>query len=447
MNRLSSLLGGFAIVAALTGCGGSDLVLPGSGTPAELRVMGGNNQVGPAGSALALPLQVLVVDDVGEPLAGHTVDFVPEGDPPGARVDPESAESGSDGIASTSWVLGATVGTQSVVARVARGAAEPLEVRFNASVAPAGASTISVAGGADQLAPAGSRLADPLVVLVSDGFGNPVEGVTVEWTAASGSVDPASSTTGSDGRAQTSWTLGSSTGPQTVTATSSGLAGSPITFYAIALPGDAERLTRVSGNDQSATAGTELPAPLVVRLTDAAGNGVPGRAVSWVVATGGGEVAPLTSTTDSQGEATARWTLGPEPGANTLNAVVSGVGVVAFSATATSAGGGGGGGGGAPSRLEFRVQPSDTEERETMSPSVEVAVLDESGRLVTDRELQIKLELLDDDNRVRAEGTSPTRSGVATFTVRINREGKYRLRASSDGLPSIISNEFEVEEN
>jgi adhesin/invasin len=447
LNRLSSILGGFAIVAALTGCGGSDLVLPGSGTPAELRVMGGDNQVGPAGSALALPLQVLVVDDVGEPLAGHTVEFVPEGDPPGARVDPASAESGSDGIASTSWVLGATAGTQSVVARVARGAAEPLEVRFNASVAPAGASTISVAGGADQLAPAGSRLADPLVVLVSDGFGNPVEGVTVEWTAASGSVDPASSTTGSDGRAQTSWTLGSSTGPQTVTATSSGLAGSPIAFNAIALPGDAERLTRVSGNDQSATAGTELPAPLVVRLTDAAGNGVPGRAVSWVVATGGGEVAPLTSTTDSQGEATARWTLGPEPGANTLNAVVSGVGVVAFSATATSAGGGGGGGGGAPSRLEFRVQPSDTEERETMSPSVEVAVLDESGRLVTDRELQIKLELLDDDNRVRAEGTSPTRSGVATFAVRINQEGEYRLRASSDGLPSIISNEFEVEDD
>jgi hypothetical protein len=124
--------------------------------------------------------------------------------------------------------------------------------------------------------------------------------------------------------------------------------------------------------------------------------------------------------------------------------------VVAFSATGTNAGGGGGGGGGgegAPSRLEFRVQPSDTEERETMSPSVEVAVLDESGRLVTDRELQIKLELLDDDNRVRAEGTSPTRSGVATFTVRINREGEYRLRASSDGLPSIISNEFEVEDD
>jgi len=436
------------MVAAFAGCGGSDLVLPGNGTPVELRVMGGNNQAGPAGSALALPLQVLVVDDQGGPLAGHTVEFVPEGDTPGARVDPESARSGSDGIATTSWVLGATAGTQSVVARVARGAAEPLEVRFNASVAPAGASTITVAGGADQLAPAGSPLADPLVVLVSDGFGNPVAGVTVEWTAASGSVDAVSTTTGSDGRAQTSWTLGSSTGPQTVTATSSGLAGSPITFTATALAGDAERLVRVSGNDQSARVGTELPEPLVVRLTDAAGNGVPGRAVSWVVATGGGEVAPVTSTTDSQGEATARWTLGPEPGANTLNAVVSGVGVVAFSATGTNTGGGGGGGGGgAPSRLEFRVQPSDTEEHETMSPSVEIAVLDESGRLVTDRQLQIKLELLDDDNRVRAEGTSPTRSGVATFTIRINREGEYRLRASTDGLPSIISNEFEVEDD
>ena len=82
-----------------------------------------------------------------------------------------------------------------------------------------------------------------------------------------------------------------------------------------------------------------------------------------------------------------------------------------------------------------------------MSPSVEVVVLDQSGNPVTDRELAIKLELLDDDDKVRLEGTAPTRSGVATFTIRIDREGDYRLRASTDGLPSIISNEFKIEED
>ena len=240
MNRLCGLLGSFAVVAVALACGGSDLVLPGTGTPAELFVLGGNNQTGPAGSALALPLEVEVRDDAGNPLAGHTVAFALESEAPGARVDPESARSGSDGVASTSWVLGATTGTQSVVARIVRAApAEPLEVRFSASVGAAGAAAIAVVSGADQLSPAGSRLANPLVVRVSDGFGNPVEGVAVEWSAGSGSVDPASSVTASDGLAETSWTLGSSIGPQSVTASSAGLAGSPVTFGATALPGDA----------------------------------------------------------------------------------------------------------------------------------------------------------------------------------------------------------------
>jgi hypothetical protein len=333
-----------------------------------------------------------------------------------------------------------------VVARVVRPAPdEPLEVRFTALVGAAGAVAIAVASGDDQLAPAGRRLTDPLVVRASDGFGNPVEGVAVEWSAGSGTVDPVSSVTGSDGLAETSWTLGSSTGLQSVTASSSGLAGSPVTFEATALSGDADQLQRVSGNDQTARVGTELRNPLVVRLVDDAGNGVAGRAVSWIVATGGGEVASTTSTTDSEGEATARWTLGPNPGSNTLNAVVSGVGFVPFTATATSSGGGGGDD---PSRLEFRVQPSDTEERETMSPPVEVAVLDQSGDLVTDQEFEIMLELIDDEDRVRADATLTTQSGVATFSnIRISRDGDYRLRASTDGLPPILSDEFEIQDD
>jgi hypothetical protein len=453
VNRLSGLLGSFVVVAvALAGCSGSDLVLPGSGTPAELRVLRGDNQTGPAGSALALPLEVMVADDQGAPLAGHTVTFVPDAAAPGARVDPENAKSGGDGVASTNWVVGATTGTQSVVARVARAATEPLEVRFTAVVGAGGAAAIGVAGGADQLGPAGSRLADPLVVRVTDGFGNPVEGVPVDWSAGSGSVDPGSSVTGPDGLAETSWTLGSSTGAQSATASSSGLSGSPLTFNATALSGDADQLQRVSGNDQSASAGTELAEPLVVRLVDVAGNGVPNRAVSWIVATGGGEVASTTSTTDSQGEATARWTLGPNPGSNTLNAVVSGVGFVTFTATATGSNGGGGGGGGGGSstatRLEFLVQPSDTEERETMSPPVRVGVFDQSGDLVTDRTFQVKLELIDEENKVKAEGTLTTESGVATFSsIRISSKGDYRLRASTDGLPPILSDEFEIEDD
>jgi adhesin/invasin len=393
-------------------------------------------------------LEVSVLDARGEALPNQTVEFLLESQVPGAQVSPDIATSRANGVARALWVVGEASGTQAVLARVERdGGADPLVARFSATVAPAAASRIAVADGNGQRAPAGSQLLNPLVVLVTDEFGNPVAGVPVEWAAAAGRVDPGSSNTGDDGRASTMWTLGTSTGSQSVTAASGSLNGSPATFTAEATPGSPEDLTLVSGNGQSAAPGSPLPAPLVVRLVDQSGNGVPNRPVSWVVATGGGSVSPASSTTDPEGRASTSWTIGA--GANTLNAVVSGVGVVGFTATGTSGGGGGGGGGGGStaSRLEFRVQPSDTEEKETMSPSVEVSVLDQNGNLVTDRQFPIKLQLIDDRNRVRADGTVNTRSGVATFTIRINRDGEYRLRASTDGLPSVESDRFEVEDD
>jgi Bacterial Ig-like domain (group 1) len=445
VNRLSALLGGFGVaLTALIGCGGSDLVLPGNGTPAGLRLINGNNQTGLAGSALALPLEVKVVDDRDNPLSGHSVAFALDTDAPGARLDPESARSGSDGIAQSHWTLGATSGTQGVVARVAReGSAEPLEVRFTAVVGAGAAQRMAGVSGSDQSAEVGKPLAEPLVVSVTDAFGNPIEGVSVDWAADQGSVDPTASVTGSDGRAQTSWTLGATTGSQTATASSGGLEGSPVGFAATGLAGSANLLVRVSGDGQSAGVGTALDNPLVVRLVDKAGNGVPNRAVSWVVATGGGTPEPGNSTTDDNGQASTRWTLGPAAGLNTLNAVVSGVGFVAFSATAT---GGGGGGGSDASRLAFRVQPSDAEEDKRISPPVEVVVLDQAGNRVTQGQFRIKLELTDSDRgRLRGDREETTDAGVATFDdLKVDQGGEYRLRASADGLPSVDSDRFEV---
>lgn len=437
----------FSIAAALLGCGGSDLTLPGDGTPTELRIEGDGQFFGAAGAALADSLEVSVLDSRGQPLPGHDVSFLLESDAPGAQVTPETATTRSNGAARALWVLGERSGTQTVLARVSRGdGTEPLEVRFTATVAPAAAKQMVAVEGNEQSGPAGSTLPNQLVVLVTDEFGNPVSGVVVDWPAGAGSVEPAVSTTGADGRAGTVWTLGSETGQQSVTAVSGDLDGSPVTFTAVARAGSPNRLLRVSGDGQTASPGSQLGELLVVQLLDEAGNGVPNRAVSWVVATGGGSAAPASSTTDENGRASTRWTLGAA-GRNTLNAVVSGVGVVEFTATASGGGGGGGGGGSTPTSLQFRVQPSDTEEGRTMSPSVQVAVLDQSGNLVTDRQFPIKLELLDTRDRVRADGTVITDSGIATFTIRIDREGEYRLRASTGGLPSVESDRFEVEDD
>jgi len=285
-----------------------------------------------------------------------------------------------------------------------------------------------------------------LIVRVLDRFGNPVSGVDVEWNAERGSVKPASVSTGSDGRAATYRILGSSLGAQTATASSGVLEGSPVTFTSQAVAGSANELVRVSGNNQSAAPGAELPDPLVVRLVDRDGNGVPGRPVSWVVGAGDGQVDSPNSPTDDQGEAQVHWTLG-SAGTNTLNAVVFGVGVVPFYAMATSGGGGGGGSGGAePARLEFRVQPSNTRERRQIEPAVEVAVLDQDGHPVTNQDIQVKLDLIGDkDGKLKGGTRERTESGVARFPgLKVERDGNYRLRASADGLPSVDSEEFEV---
>jgi hypothetical protein len=289
----------------------------------------------------------------------------------------------------------------------------------------------------------GTALSAPLVVEATDQFGNPVADVRVEWDAQAGSVDPSSAQTGADGRAETSWVLGSSTGLQTATAASEDLEGSPVTFTSTAVPGSADELVRVSGNNQSARPGQELDEPLVVRLVDGQGNGISDRAVSWVVGVGGGSVSSTTSTTDGDGEAQARWTLGPSTGTNTLNAVVSGVGFVGFTAVATNSGGS------SPDRLRFRVQPSDTEKDQEISPPVEVEVLDQDGNRVTDEEIEIKLELSgDEDGKLKGHDKERTRDGVATFDkIKVDEEGDYRLRASADGLPSVDSDQFEVHDD
>jgi hypothetical protein len=136
----------------------------------------------------------------------------------------------------------------------------------------------------------------------------------------------------------------------------------------------------VQGDGQVAHAGSPLADSLVVRLADQGGNGVPGRTVSWIVSSGGGSVTPGAVTTDAEGLAAAQWILGHSPGPNTLNAFVSGVGQVTFTAMAS---GGGGGGGGEASTLELiegNDQSAPAGKRLPVQPAVRV--IDAAGEPV-----------------------------------------------------------------
>jgi len=108
-------------------------------------------------------------------------------------------------------------------------------VTFTATGSAGAATTISANSFTAISATAGTAVSPAPSVLVTDGV-NPVAGVTVTFAviAGGGSITgPTDVQTGSDGVATVGgWTLGPAAGDNTLTATVTGLAGSPVTFAA-----------------------------------------------------------------------------------------------------------------------------------------------------------------------------------------------------------------------
>jgi hypothetical protein len=91
------------------------------------------------------------------------------------------------------------------------------------------------------------------------------------------------------------------------------------------------------GTGQNAAINSPLPTALSVRVTDAAGDPVSGVSVAWSVVDGGGAIDPAASNTNSNGVASAQFTLGPNEGDQHAQAAVASLAgsPVVFTATAT----------------------------------------------------------------------------------------------------------------
>ncbi len=191
-------------------------------------------------------------------------------------------------------------------------------------VASAAAAKLEVVTGDKQSAISGSQLAAPLVVRVLDTNGNPVQGFVIAWSAsAASSVSVASTTTGPDGKAQVLGTIAKKNGTTTFTATATGLAGSPLALTAAGVSGPAAKLVGVAGADQTAVAGSALPTPLGVLVTDVNDNPVVGATVTWSSAAGGGSVVLASTNTIADGTATTTALLGTVVGSNAYVATAS----------------------------------------------------------------------------------------------------------------------------
>ena len=421
-----------ALVAA---CGGADLVLPSQGEPTDIQVVRGNGQSGRVGAALANPVVALVTDAQGRPVAGVAVAFALE-DGAEATVAPDTIVTGSDGEAAFQVTMGTRVGSVSaeVMVSVANGS-HTLSASVSLTAVSADANGLAAVSGDGQSAPVGTVLPEPLLVEVTDGFGNPIPGVDIAWTAdAGGSVSDAHTTTGADGLTSVRRTLGPSAGVQHTLASAPGLAGSPVDFSHTAVAGAATVLELISGDGQSGVVGTALPAPLVVRAHDASDNPVPGLAVAWIPGQGGGMLAPTTSITDADGRASTQWTLGAAPGGNSATAVISGVGTVSFTATANP---------GTPPGLTLASQPPATAVRGVDLSSAPVVQLREPDGSVRQRQgVNVTVALLPGGASIRGTLTRATGpDGRATFSglALEGPPGSYALAFSATGYSGATS--------
>ncbi|MGE0159718.1 MAG: hypothetical protein AB7T31_09935 [Gemmatimonadales bacterium] len=102
-----------------------------------------------------------------------------------------------------------------------------------------------------------------------------------------------------------------------------------------ALAGVPARMRLLEGDQQTAEVGELLPERAAVMLLDEDGNPVAGAEVRFEVVSGGGISAPRSARTDSLGQASALWRLGPEPGTQELTALSPTLGsALTFRATA-----------------------------------------------------------------------------------------------------------------
>ncbi len=352
-------------------------------TPEEaadsIELAGGGGQQARQGAKLARPVVFRVLDDVGGPVPGARVFFVPSA---GHGVaDPDTVATDEDGLAGTTWTLGDEPGAQVLVAAVARAGGPSARAAATALTPEEAAGSIELASGGGQRARQGARLARPVVFRVLDAAGGPVPGARVAFvpSAGHGVADPDTVATDEDGLAGTTWTLGDERGPQSLVAAVARAGGPSARAAATALTPEeaAVSLELASGGGQRALRGTRLARPVVFRALDAAGGPVPGVRVAFVPSAGHGVAAPDTVATNEDGLAGTTWTLGNEPGPQSLVASVARPGGPTAQAAATAV----------PPRVPVAdsifVASGDGQRAprgSTLPAPVVVVVLDETGR-------------------------------------------------------------------
>jgi len=321
----------------------------------SLTKVSGDKQTAPAGSPAPAPLTVQLEAGPGFDFAPPPISLkwvVVSGDATFAESSASTYEQSvtmdfnpeGGGVlpaqAAVHVILGSTPGPVTVRAACAycaiTGGIVTQQIFNLTSTAPA----LTIVSGNGQTGALGSAGDAPLVVQLGSSSGQ-----TVNWAVTSGHATLSANTTLTDANGQASITFSYGTTSGTVSIQAS-TATSQVTFNETAFTPSS---VPISGNNQTAVAGSVLQ-PFVVQVGSAtssspgshtlggggATKGLAGIPVTWTVVQGGGTLAAGTTTTDATGRSSNTLTLGPNAGMNVVQASVSGVGTITFTATALS---------------------------------------------------------------------------------------------------------------
>ena len=173
-------------------------------------------------------------------------------------------------------------------------------------------------------------------VRVTDAKGKGIKNILVRWRIASGGgkvINDSVRTTASGDASSGGWTLGTTSGQQTLQATADGIAA--VTFTATANPGPLSRLTPVTLVDQQASVNTPVPSLPAVRAEDQYGNPISGAAVLFTIVQGNGVLVGAQQSTTELGIATVgAWTIGRAIGQQIVTATAVGSNPAVFSVNA-----------------------------------------------------------------------------------------------------------------
>jgi hypothetical protein len=377
----NTVAGSYPVVArvASTGQSTSFTLTNTPGIPATVTAFTGTPQSATVGTIYANPLQTRVTDVYGNPVPGVPVIF----NAPiiGATAMPFNSIVVTDasGIATSLPLIAGTVAGTFTVTATGIGVFSTASFSLTNLAGPA--TTITPTSGILQSTTVNTPFANPLVATITDAYGNPVSGVSVNFTVlGDGLIFPAGSSvmTDSNGRASVPVTAGTVAGTSFVSVSMAG-GFLPSAFLLTQTPGSPASVTATLGDGQSAAVTASFGDPLVVTVTDAYGNVVSGAPVTFAVPSSGASAVfsdSPTVLTDAEGHATApALTANTVAGAYTVTASVAGGAAATFHLMNTA---------GAPSHIDM-VSGSGQSVRvnDTLAAPLVARVTDDFGNPVS----------------------------------------------------------------